>query len=643
MSFNPTIKFKLRIGLVNQVILIVIIMISLVFLNNRINKISEKSHELINESEITQQLAFKIDGYFNHTIDNTAVQAQYDLVVSSLSNNTLKNRLKNIWENINTIEELEDENDKLEEQVVQLTQNSVDASNNYILTISQKLADEKSRFNVSTFERSIIARANLNINHNHNVKYMFGSIKQDIELKGKFLNYLDEAILNSEKDIKRLKYTSFASLPVQSKQVNEEIKRLSKRYIKNQEEINHIREETSKTADEILSGINETNINNINNANNQTVKIIMLALLILIILSVVLILINRNTAISIDKFIHRFTNYVSEIGGGNLGINIEQDLLKRKDEFGFISRTLKETVVKLSSTMTQINEDSLTISEIGKQLSSSSLQISQGASEQASSIEEVSSSMEEMMANIEQNTENAEKTESISKSSASGVEKVGSSAQQSLASVRNIASKITIVNDIAFQTNLLALNAAVEAARAGEQGKGFAVVASEVRKLAERSKIAADEIDKLSKSSLSATEDSGELMQSIVPEILKTSQLIQEIATASNEQRSGAEQINSALQQLNIITQQNAASSEQLASSAQELANRGDRLKKNVSFFKSTGNISRSKLETKTSDQRVFDKNTLKDKKTAETNTMIKKDSLINVTDNTKDSDFESF
>jgi methyl-accepting chemotaxis protein len=157
---------------------------------------------------------------------------------------------------------------------------------------------------------------------------------------------------------------------------------------------------------------------------------------------------------------------------------------------------------------------------------------------------------------------------------------------ESFDSIRTIAEKITIINDIAFQTNLLALNAAVEAARAGEHGRGFAVVAAEVRKLAERSKLAADEIENLSKNSLKITEKTRESLDALVPEIKKTSQLVQEIAAASIEQNSGADQINSAIQQLNTVTQQNAASSEEMATSAEELASQAESLKDTVSFFK---------------------------------------------------------
>jgi methyl-accepting chemotaxis protein len=156
--------------------------------------------------------------------------------------------------------------------------------------------------------------------------------------------------------------------------------------------------------------------------------------------------------------------------------------------------------------------------------------------------------------------------------------------------MRNIAEKISIIEEIARNTNLLALNAAIEAARAGEHGKGFAVVAAEVRKLAENSQKAASEISELSKTSVDIAEQAGELLTKIVPDIQKTAELVQEISAASSEQKSGTEQINKAIMQLDGVIQQNASASEEMASMAEELSSQAEQLQATMEFFTTNGN-----------------------------------------------------
>jgi methyl-accepting chemotaxis protein len=262
--------------------------------------------------------------------------------------------------------------------------------------------------------------------------------------------------------------------------------------------------------------------------------------------------------------------------------------------------------------------------------------MSQGASEQASSAEEISSSMEEMVSNIQQNTDNAQQTEKIALSAVDGIRKGNQSVSVAVESMKNIASKIKIINDIAFQTNILALNAAVEAARAGEHGRGFAVVAAEVRKLAERSKVAADEIDHLSKSGVDVSVQAGEQLSNIVPEIEKTSRLVQEIAAASIEMNSGAGQVNNAIQQLNQVTQQNAAASEEMATSSEELSSQADQLKDLIAFF-NTGNENTSKVKEK---KKVFEHKTVHSKSALLTSNKGKKSADLKMND---DNDYESF
>ncbi len=262
-------------------------------------------------------------------------------------------------------------------------------------------------------------------------------------------------------------------------------------------------------------------------------------------------------------------------------INVNQN-----DEIGNLANALKAMADKLREVIENIRLGADNITAASQQLSSTSQQISLGASTQAASTEQVSSSMEEMTSNIQQNADNSLQTEKITIEASKSVKVGHESSEIAAESMKNIASKIQIINDIAFQTNILALNAAVEAARAGEHGKGFAVVAAEVRKLAERSKIAADEIGVVSKDGVEIAEKAGTQLSAVVPEMDKTYKLIQEIAASSQEQNSGADQINGAIQQLNNITQQNAAASEEMATSSEEMSSQAEQLSELVGFFK---------------------------------------------------------
>ena len=254
-------------------------------------------------------------------------------------------------------------------------------------------------------------------------------------------------------------------------------------------------------------------------------------------------------------------------------------------DFGRLKEALNDSVLKLSAVIGEVRQAADTITTAADQVSTTSQSLSQASNEQAASVEQTSASVEEMSASINQNTDNAKVTDQMATKAAREAGEGGEAVRKTVEAMKQIARKITIIDDIAYQTNLLALNAAIEAARAGEHGKGFAVVAAEVRKLAERSQVAAQEIGEVATSSVQLAEQAGKLLDEMVPSIKRTSDLVQEIAAASTEQASGAGQINTAMNQLSQLTQQNASASEQLAATAQDMSAQAQQLQTTMSFF----------------------------------------------------------
>ncbi|WP_198782297.1 methyl-accepting chemotaxis protein [Shewanella putrefaciens] len=273
---------------------------------------------------------------------------------------------------------------------------------------------------------------------------------------------------------------------------------------------------------------------------------------------------------------------ISRVASGDLTVNVA---LREHDNSSMLY-AVAQMVDKLASVVTEVRSSADTLSSASEQMTATSESLSQSSSEQASSIEETSAAMEQMSASISQNNDNSKITDGIASQNAVKAISGGQAVKETVAAMREIASKIGIIDDIAYQTNLLALNAAIEAGRAGEHGRGFAVVAAEVRKLAARSQTAAKEIGEVAGSSVKLAEQAGALLEEIVPSIQRTSELVQEIAAASNEQSTGAGEINDAIAQITITTQQNAAASEELSATAEELTQQATQLQQLISYFK---------------------------------------------------------
>jgi len=295
--------------------------------------------------------------------------------------------------------------------------------------------------------------------------------------------------------------------------------------------------------------------------------------------------------------VNEASSVLEGVAGKDMTVRMKGDY---RGDYAQIKESLNMAVENLDKALQQVAIGADQVASASVQVSSGGQSLSQGASEQASSLEEVSSSLQEMSSMTKQNTLNAREANNVAiearDSAQRGVESMSrmSLAINKIKTSSDSTSKIVkTIDEIAFQTNLLALNAAVEAARAGDAGKGFAVVAEEVRNLAMRSAEAAkntanliEEAVKNSENGVSINAEVLKNFQEITEKINKVSQVVAEIAAASEQQDQGISQVNKAVEQMNQLTQQNAANAEESASAAEEMSSQSEEMRSMVAGFK---------------------------------------------------------
>jgi methyl-accepting chemotaxis protein len=306
-----------------------------------------------------------------------------------------------------------------------------------------------------------------------------------------------------------------------------------------------------------------------------------------------------------ERGVEECVDILTKFSSGNLNETMTGEY---EGEFSQIKSAINNTIDNLKDMVSRIVSSANVVASASSEIADSSMDLSGRTEQQASNLEETSASMEEMTSSVRENSENANKASELSKGTMLIANKGGEAVRGTVDSIKSIADSskkisdiIGVIDEIAFQTNLLALNAAVEAARAGDAGKGFAVVADEVRTLAGRSAQASKEIKDLIvdsvekvKSGVTVAEGAGKSIEDILKSVNELTDLVNNIAIATNEQTSGIEQVNTAISSLDEMTQQNAAMVEESTASAEAMNRQAKEMQEIMRFFKIDGNASLS-------------------------------------------------
>ena len=315
----------------------------------------------------------------------------------------------------------------------------------------------------------------------------------------------------------------------------------------------------------------------------------------------------RNLAGSVNELLDVSQNVIEEImqvfgamARGDLSRTVEKDY---QGAFASLKSDANETMRRLVDVILSIQSAIEPVRLAAREIADGNMDLSRRTENQAASLEKTAASMEALTGTVNRNAENASQADDMARVAREEAEKGGRVVRDAVSAMseinmssQKISDIVGVIDEIAFQTNLLALNAAVEAARAGEQGRGFAVVANEVRNLAGRSASSAKEIKDLIEDSerkvregSRLVNESGAVLERIVERVHGVTNIVGEIAAASQQQTAGIASVTTAISHVDEVTQQNAAMVQEAAAASRAMGNQADKLAKLIEFFDAPG------------------------------------------------------